>query len=199
MNKRHFDIALRCGFVLTMKEKDEEILKDQVIGISGNKITWIGAISEGGWEAAKIIDASTKIVMPGLINGHMHMSMNLFRGLADDLPFQEWLHNYILPLEGRLVSPEFVRLGSELAALESIQRGVTTVCDMYYYESDIADVVDRAGLRGILGETVADFPQPDDKQKQGKNFQIFEDMCGKYNHHSRIIPALAPHAVLMQL
>jgi 5-methylthioadenosine/S-adenosylhomocysteine deaminase len=190
----NYDIAIRCGWLLTMKEGDEAPRRDQFIGINGTKITQVGAWRPDGWKATKFIDASDKIVIPGLINGHMHLPMSLFRGLADDLPFEEWLHKYILPLEGRLVSPEFVRLGTELAALETIQRGVTTVCDMYYFEEDIAEVVDKAGLRGLLGESVADFPQPDDKNKEGLNYRILEKMVERYGRHDRITPIVAPHA-----
>ena len=194
MSAKKFDIAVRCGHLLTMAPGQNTAVKDQLIGIVGTKIEWMGSPSSIEWTAEKTIDASRKIVMPGLINGHTHLPMSLFRGLADDLPFEEWLHKYILPLEGRLVSPEFVRVGTELAALECIQRGVTTVCDMYYFEDEIADVLDKAGLRALVGETVADFPQPDDKEKKGENYAILERMITKYGREGRIIPTVAPHA-----
>lgn len=191
----NFDIAVRCGVLLTMKEGDEAPKKNMLVGIRGSKIEYVGAESGApAWQAAKVIDASNKIVMPGLVNGHMHLPMSLFRGLADDLPFQQWLHEYILPLEGRLVSPEFVRVGAELAILECIQRGVTTVCDMYYFEDEIADVVDKAGLRGVMGETIADFPAPDCRENAAGNYAILDRMRERYGNHERIVPCIAPHA-----
>ncbi|MBS1982959.1 MAG: amidohydrolase [Bdellovibrionales bacterium] len=190
-----FDIAIRCGWLLTMKPgADEKPLRDHLIGIRGRDIAYVGPEGAIEWTATKTLDATQKIVMPGLVNGHTHLPMSLFRGLADDLPFEEWLHKYILPLEGRLVSPEFVRIGTELAAFESIQRGVTTLCDMYYFEDEIGDVLDKAGLRAIVGETVADFPQPDDKQKQDLNYRILEKMAERWGKGGRIQPAVAPHA-----
>ncbi len=86
--------------------------------------------------------------MPGLINAHTHAPMVLYRGLADDLALMDWLNNYIFPAEKATVSPEFVRVGTRLAALEMIESGTTTFADMYYFEDDIAEVTRAAGLRG---------------------------------------------------
>lgn len=192
--KTEFDIAILAGWLLPMREGHNECLRNQLVGIRDSKIEYVGNPQAIEWTAKKTFNASQKIVTPGFVNGHMHLSMSLFRGLADDLPFEEWLHKYILPLEARLVSPEFVRAGAELAALECIQRGVTTLCDMYYFEDEIADVLDKAGLRALPGETVADFPQPDDKEQKGKNFAILEAMADRYKNHPRITPTVAPHA-----
>ena len=89
--------------------------------------------------------------------------MTLLRGLADDLPLDRWLTEHIFPAEAKNVSPEFVYDGTLLAALEMIEGGTTTFADMYYFESDAARAVDKAGLRGVLGETFIDFPVPDHK------------------------------------
>src|SRR5436190_17385785 len=95
------------------------------------------------------IDASGSVVMPGLINTHTHAPMVLFRGLADDLALMDWLQKYIFPAEAKAVSPEFVRAGTRLAALEMIESGTTTYVDMYYFEEEIARVTRAAGLRGV--------------------------------------------------
>ena len=76
--------------------------------------------------------------MPGLINTHTHAPMVLYRGLADDLALMDWLKKYIFPAEAKTVSPEFVRAGTRLAALEMIESGTTTYADMYYFEEEIA-------------------------------------------------------------
>jgi hypothetical protein len=80
------------------------------------------------------------IVLPGLVNTHGHAPMVLYRGLADDLALMEWLQKYIFPAEAKTVSPEMVRIGTRLAALEMIQSGTTTFTDMYYFEEEIAAV-----------------------------------------------------------
>ena len=97
------------------------------------------------YTAKETIDAGGQIVMPGLINTHTHAPMVLYRGLADDLALMDWLQKYIFPAEAKTVSPEFVRAGTRLAALEMIQSGTTTYADMYYFEEEIARVTKEAG------------------------------------------------------
>src|SRR5213075_3031184 len=115
------------------------------------------------FHGAETIDAAGQVVMPGLINTHTHAPMVLFRGLADDLALMEWLNKYIFPAEAKMVSPEFVRAGTRLAALEMIQSGTTTYADMYYFEEEIAKETKAAGLRGVLGQTIIQFPVADAK------------------------------------
>ncbi len=191
---KSYDIAIRCGYLLTMKDRNTEVLEDQLIGIEGEKITFIGPWIKEGWTSKNFIDASKNAVMPGLINAHTHLPMSLFRGLADDLAFHDWLNKYILPLEGRLVNPEFVRLGAELSLLECIYSGTTTFADMYYFEDEIGDVIDRVGLRTLLGETVFDYAAPDNKKQDGGDYKILDRICEKYSSHPRISPCIAPHA-----
>ena len=101
--------------------------------------------------------------MPGLINTHTHAPMVLYRGLGDDLALMDWLQKYIFPAEAKTVSPAFVRTGTRLAVLEMIRSGTTTYVDMYYFEEEIARATKEAGLRGVLGQTVIEFPVPDAK------------------------------------
>ena len=75
----------------------------------------------------------------------------------------EWLERYIFPAEAKTVSPEMVRIGTRLAALEMIQSGTTTFADMYYFEEEVARAAKEAGLRGVLGETIIGFPVADAK------------------------------------
>ena len=117
----------------------------------------------GGYTSRQTIDAAGKVIIPGLINGHTHIPMVLFRGLADDLDLQEWLTKYIFPAEAKNVTEEFVRAGTRLGLAEMIRGGTTTYCDMYYFEDAIAEETAKAGVRGVLGETVIDFPVADNK------------------------------------
>src|SRR5262245_29852406 len=109
------------------------------------------------------IDARGKLVVPGLINGHTHVPMSLFRGLNDDVVLDDWLRKYIFPAEAKNVNEDFVRWGTRLAVAEMIRSGITTFADMYYFEDAIAEETRAAGMRGILGETFIDFPAPDNK------------------------------------
>jgi 5-methylthioadenosine/S-adenosylhomocysteine deaminase len=139
-----------------------DIFPKGMIEIKNGKIEEISNMPDGvdipaGVEA---IDAAGGIVMPGLVNTHTHMPMTLFRGLADDLPLDSWLNDYIFPAEGAWINPENVRLGTALACAEMLLSGTTTVCGGYFHEDDVAEIVNQAGIRGVLGQGVIDFPAP---------------------------------------
>lgn len=193
--EQSFDLVIRCGHLLTMTSgAGESPITDQFIGVRDSKIVSIENWKSSGWATKEFIDASNKIVMPGLVNGHCHLPMTLFRGLADDLPFEQWLKSYIFPLEARLVSPEFSKLGAELAILEALSTGTTTIVDMYYFENSIAETCERGGMRAILGQTFIDFAAPDNKELNGNDWKLLDALREQFSGHSRITPALAPHA-----
>lgn len=181
-------------FTFTSKSKKALVLEHAVVSVHNGKIVKIEKRNGALPKARQYIDGSHKLMMPGLINGHTHLAMTLFRGLAEDLPFEEWLHDYILPIEAKLLDKDFVRVGTELALWECMRFGTTTVADMYYFTDTVAECVDRVGLRGILAETTMDFPQPDDKAGAGTNYKILDANIKKYKNHERITPAIGPHA-----
>jgi 5-methylthioadenosine/S-adenosylhomocysteine deaminase len=119
--------------------------------------------------------------------------MTLFRGIADDLDLQEWLTKYIFPAEGKNVNEAFVRAGTRLGLAEMIRGGTTTYCDMYYFEDAIADETFKAGMRGVLGETIIQFPVADNKTPQDA-LRYSEKFVNKWKNNPLITPALAPHA-----
>ena len=131
--------------------------------------------------------------MPGLVNAHTHLPMNLLRGLADDLRLDVWLLGYIMPVEREFVNPEFVRLGTSLACAELIQSGVTTFVDMYYFEDHVAEAASEAGLRGICCQTILKFPSPDAASYE-EALVASENLIKKWKDHPLITPAVAPHA-----
>ncbi len=106
--------------------------------------------------ADKIIDAAGKILLPGLVNTHTHLSMTLFRGLADDLSLDEWLNDNIWPVEANL-NGDYCYIGALLGAIELIKSGTTTFSDMYFYMEDVARAVDESGLRAVLSYGMIDF------------------------------------------
>ena len=87
--------------------------------------------------------------------------MSLFRGFADNHSLNDWLQKYIFPAEANNVTEDFVEWGTRLSMLEMLRGGITTFADMYYFEDAVARVAKEAGVRGILGETIVDFPAPD--------------------------------------
>src|SRR5947208_3354470 len=162
--RRLISLIIVGGTVIT-ENGSHQILSPGAVAIDGTEIVAVDrpeAVA-GRFTAAETIDARDQIVMPGLINTHTHAPMVMYRGLADDLALMEWLQKYIFPAEAKTVSPEMVRIGTRLAALEMIESGTTTYADMYYFEEEIARVTRDAGLRGVLGETIIQFPSPDAK------------------------------------
>ena len=119
--------------------------------------------------------------------------MVLYRGLADDLRLQEWLEKYIFPAEAKTVSREMVRAGTRLAALEMIQSGTTVYADMYYFEEEIARATKAAGMRGVLGQTIIQFPVPDAKTPQ-EGLARAEAFIKEFAKDELIVPAVAPHS-----
>jgi 5-methylthioadenosine/S-adenosylhomocysteine deaminase len=188
------DTAIVGGTIVSM-DKDRRIIEDGAIVIQKGKITNIGKRAEvmSKIRAKQTIDATGKVIVPGLVNTHTHVPMTLFRGIADDLDLNDWLTKYIFPAEGKNVSEDFVRAGTRLGLAEFIRGGTTTYCDMYYFEDAIADETFKAGLRGVLGETVIDFPVPDNKTFP-EAIAYSEKFIKKWQKNALITPAIAPHA-----
>ncbi|MBR3140410.1 MAG: amidohydrolase family protein [Methanobrevibacter sp.] len=140
----------------------------------------------------KIIDADGKILLPGLINTHTHLSMALFRGLADDLSLDTWLNDNIWPMESNL-DGHYCYIGALLGAVELIKSGTTTFSDMYFYMEDVANAVDEAGLRAVLSYGMIDFGDAERRENEIKeNLSLFENCNGMAN--GRIKVFLGPHS-----
>src|SRR4030081_3552481 len=194
-NKEKVDLLINGGTIVTM-DGDRLILEDGAVAVKGDVISSIGFRSdlEKKYIADQTIDAKGKLVLPGFINGHTHVPMTLLRGLRDDVTLDEWLRKYIFPAEARNVTEEFVRWGSRLAAAEQIRGGVTTFADMYYFEDAIAEETKAAGMRGVLGETILDFPAPDNKSNAAM-LEYTEKFLKRWQGDALIHAAVAPHAI----
>ncbi|MGE0083785.1 MAG: amidohydrolase family protein [Desulfococcaceae bacterium] len=155
-----FDTVIYNGTIVTMNP-DAEIFEKGLICIRHGKIEKIfQKMPEYFPETAEKIDARGGIVMPGLVNTHTHMPMTLFRGLADDLPLDQWLNQHIFPAEAKHINPESVRAGTMLACAEMLLSGITTCCDGYFLEDHVAEAVQEMGIRAVLGHGIIDFPAP---------------------------------------
>ncbi len=189
------DLLLTGGAVVTM-DRERRVLENGFVAIRGARIVEVGAVSvlkAKGFKARRTIDASGKVILPGLINTHNHIPMTLFRGVADDLDLQDWLTKYIFPAEAKNVTRDFVAAGARLGLVEMIRGGTTTYADMYYFEEAIAEETKKAGLRGVLGETVLDFPAPDNKTWESA-LGYTESFIRRWKGDALITPAIAPHA-----
>jgi len=188
------DMIVRGGTVVTM-DGSRRVIENGSVAVKNGRIVSVGSVTEidRNYGSREIVNATGKVVIPGLINGHTHVPMTLFRGLADDLDLQEWLTKYIFPAEARNVTEEFVRVGTRLGLAEMIRSGTTTYCDMYYFEDAIADETSKAGMRGVLGETVIDFPVADNKTNT-EAMAYVEKFVSRWKGNPLITPAIAPHA-----
>jgi 5-methylthioadenosine/S-adenosylhomocysteine deaminase len=188
-------LILTGGTVVTM-DASGRVLSPGAVAVDGRNIAAVDtpAAIAAKFSSQTTIDASGQVVMPGLINTHTHAPMVLYRGLADDLALMDWLQKYIFPAEAKTVTPEFVRAGTRLAALEMIESGTTTYADMYYFEEEIARVTRDAGLRGVLGETIIQFPVADAKTPQ-EALARTESFIKEFAGDDLIVPAVAPHSM----
>lgn len=184
-------ILIKNVNILTM-DKDKRIIPKGAVAIEGNCIQEIGDSSlELKYKDYPVVDGEDGILMPGMVNCHTHVSMIPFRSLADDCG--DRLRKYLFPLEKMLVDRELVSIGAKYALCEMLLGGVTTFCDMYYYEDEVAKVSKKMGMRGVLGETVVDFPSPDSTMPYG-GLDYGEEFIKKWLGDDLITPAIAPHA-----
>jgi 5-methylthioadenosine/S-adenosylhomocysteine deaminase len=194
-DRRPADLLVFGGTLVTMDPQRRVIVNGAVAVVDG-AIVAVGPAAEIAhlYDPARTVRAAPDdLVLPGLVNGHNHAPMTLLRGVADDLRLMDWLQNYIFPAEAAVVDRDFVRIGTELAALEMIRSGTTTFADMYYFEDEVAWVVRDAGLRGVLGETIIDFPSPD-AATVNDALAYAERYLQSWVDHPRITAAVAPHA-----
>ena len=178
--------------ILTMNN-NKDIIEDGVLVIEDNKIKAIGTkeIKEKFKDIDKIIDGDGGILIPGMINCHTHVSMIPFRSLADDCP--DRLKRYLFPLEQKLVDEKLTYIGAKYAISEMLLGGVTTFCDMYYFEDEVAKAAKELNIRGVLCETVLNFPSPDSKESYG-GLEYSKWFIEKWKGDSLITPGIAPHA-----
>jgi len=194
------DLLITGGTIVTM-DPGRRILEDGFLAVSGDEIAAIGSGSGAslhfapkGMIVKNKIDARGKLILPGFINGHTHVPMTLLRGLKDDVTLEAWLTKFIFPAEAKNVNEEFVRWGTRLAAAEQIRGGVTTFADMYYFEDAIAEETKAAGMRGLLGETILDFPAPDNKSNAA-TLEYTEKFLKRWQGDPLIHAAVAPHSM----
>jgi 5-methylthioadenosine/S-adenosylhomocysteine deaminase len=186
---------LVCGGTVLTMEPGAEPITNGAVALAGGQIAAVGtsaALLENA-PTIEVIDASDCIVVPGFVNTHAHLAMTLLRGLADDLPLQQWLHDHIWPAERDHMNREAVRVGTTLAAAELIRAGVTTTADMYFFADEVGAILANAGLRGVIGEGLFDFasprcPTPDEM------FACQRELIEQFTSHPLISTMVAPHS-----
>ena len=158
------NILINNGIILPMNASNEDKpYFNGYVGIEGERIAFVSSNQDEAKtflakhkDDCTQIDASGKVVMPGLINTHTHVAMALLRGISDDVPLMEWLEQHIWPIEGKMGYQE-VYDGARLGILEMLMGGTTTFVDMYPYEEAIAEAAESAGIRAVVSPCPMDF------------------------------------------
>ena len=162
------DILITGGTLLTLSGR-MDVIEDAVVGISGGTIRFAcPRVEAPASSPVETIDAAGCAVMPGLVNTHTHLPMTCFRGLADDLPLMEWLHEHMFPAEAKHVNRDMIYRGALLGMAEMIRSGTTTCCDSYFYESHVVQAAVDAGVRIVAGQGFIDFEPPDAAELRNK-------------------------------
>ncbi|MCU0571638.1 MAG: amidohydrolase [Syntrophobacteraceae bacterium] len=192
--KTEVDLLIVNGHVLTLNGRDDRF-PDGAVAVQGAEIVAVGdtASIEARFHARKTLVARGCVVMPGLVNGHTHAAMTLFRGLADDLPLMDWLHRHIFPAERKLTE-EWVYRGTLLACAEMILSGTTTFCDMYLFEHMVARAAAEAGMRALVGEVLYDFPSPHYGPIEN-GLRFTESLIREWAGDPLVHVAVEPHAI----
>ncbi len=185
-------IVLENGLILTDASRSDPEPHHRTV-ISGDRIVAVNSSAPTPPVTVETIDCSNCIIIPGLVNCHVHSPMSLFRGLADDLPLQTWLEQFIFPSEALHVTPEMVRLGATLSAVEMALSGITTFADAYFFMEQAALAAIDVGLRAVIAQGVIDVPTPDVKRSgcwRDRVSEFFENVSS----HSTITPSIFCHS-----
>jgi len=183
---------LSCRLPVT---DNDPLLENHSIAIDDGRVLAILPTTEVSQAFSASIEShyDQHLLMPGLINAHTHSPMSLFRGMADDLPLDEWLNNHIWPAEARWMSDEFVSDGSQLAIAEMLRSGTTCFNDMYFFPEISARLARDIGIRACIGLIAVDFPSA-----WASNANEYIDrgleLRDKFRSDSLIHTPFAPHA-----
>ena len=157
-------ILIKNSTLISMSENREQIEETIDILIDGNRISKVD-YNLNDENIDKVIDATGKIVMPGLINTHSHIPMSIFRETVDGLCMQDWLEKKIWPMEDKLTD-EDVYYASMLSYLEMIETGCTTINDMYYMTENSIKAAVNTGVRLQTTRTLTELEENVDGSKR---------------------------------
>lgn len=190
------DISIVNAHLLTMNNEMQTYKRGYIL-IKSSKIIDIGQMDNfhttygNKIDAREEIDAKRDLVLPGFVNTHGHLAMTLFRGVADDIPLYNWLREYIWPIEAKLTAEDCF-IGSQLAAIEMIQGGTTTACDMYFHEDKTLDALEKIGFRGVLGYGMLDFSN---EERREKDLAITNHLIDYAKQNGKLCSVIiSPHA-----
>lgn len=188
------DTLIKARYIIPILPR-HTVLEHHALAIHDGKIKALLPTKDAlvQFQPREIIDRSNHMVLPGFINAHNHLAMNLLRGIADDLTLSDWLNNHLWPAEAKWVSPEFVYDGSLLGMAEMIKSGTTCFNDHYFFPDQVFNAAEKIGLRGTVGLTIIGFPTAwakTDEEYLTKARELLQ------SRHSPLLKfSIAPHAI----
>ncbi len=191
---QHVDLLIHARWVVPV-EPDETVYEHFSVAVHEGDIVDVLAQNDANkkYRAMDTANLEDHALIPGLVNGHTHAAMSLFRGLADDLPLMDWLNHHIWPAEQQWMGPEFVHDGTVLSIAEMIKTGTTCFNDMYFFADETARACEQAGMRAVLGMIVIDFPSvwaANIDEYFSKGLQLHDEL----RSNDLLSTAFAPHA-----
>ncbi|MBN2460763.1 MAG: amidohydrolase family protein [Candidatus Cloacimonetes bacterium] len=191
---QNIDLIIKGGFVL--QDDNDDHWTPRSIAVHHGLIIAIDDPDriEMEYLPEVLLSAENKLVAPGFINAHTHVSMAFYKGLADDLPLLEWLNNHIWPMENKLTSREFVRDAALFGCADMIKNGITMINEMYFLGMDAAVSAKKIGIRAVMGEGILDIPIAG-YQNADDIIAYTREMYEQFRHEELIDVFLAPHAI----
>jgi 5-methylthioadenosine/S-adenosylhomocysteine deaminase len=192
---RHCDFLIASRWCVPV-EPAATVLEHHAVAIADDRVAAILPVEEARavFQPSVFVERPGHVLIPGLINTHCHAAMTLFRGLADDLSLETWLHEGIWPVERRFASAELVRDGTELAIAEMLTAGITCFSDQYFFPEIVAETAVDLHMRAVIGTPVVDFPTAwadDAADYLSKGSDLVHD---RYADHPLISTCFAPHS-----
>ena len=173
-----------------------EGLEDHAVAVTDGRIVAVlpdeDALAQ--YQPSVLVERPDHVLIPGLVNAHTHAAMTLFRGLADDMPLEAWLHEGIWPAERRWVSAEMVRDGTELAIGEMLRGGITCFADQYFYPEIVAEAAVDLQMRAVVATPVVDFPTGWARNAEEYLQKAADLVHDPFADHPLITTAFAPHS-----
>jgi 5-methylthioadenosine/S-adenosylhomocysteine deaminase len=188
------DLIINARWIVPV-EPHGKVLDHHALIVDNGRIMALLPVPEARarYAPAMQVNRPHHVLMPGLINAHTHAAMTLFRGLADDMPLDDWLGQHIWPAEARWIGAEFVRDGTELAILEMVRGGTTCFQDMYFFPDVAAQAAVERRIRAVVGMIMIEAPTVWAKTTEeyfSKGLAVHDQYLG----HSLVTTTFAPHA-----
>ncbi len=191
---RNIDLLISARWILPIAPENT-VLENYALAVNKDKIIDLLPLdaAKEQYYAEQYLEFPDHVIMPGLVNSHTHTPMNLFRGLADDLPLMDWLNNHIWPAEGALINAESVRAGTQLAIAEMLRGGTTCFNDNYFFPDITASAAIETGMRVVAGNVIMSVPTKWAADEAGY-FTRAEAILRDFTPHPLVTWTITPHA-----